>query len=133
MRKVVKVERVTEKEKKDYLCRDGATEIVDDLFANEPFMSSAGKTKYARKRRAVIADLTTSDRLIKLSKKQGARASVCRELVEKGRISREEYKKYNAWGDIRFIREFVEEEVVEGNTFYVLKKNIAEEIKGKGE
>jgi hypothetical protein len=131
MRKVVKVESVSDKERKEYLSKEGCAEMASDLMDGKPFVSKTWKTSYPRKRAVVLAELTTSDRLLKLSRKDGNRAKVCRSLIVDGRISRDDYKKLNPWGDIRFIKEYVEEEFVEDKTYYVLKKHIAEEVKGK--
>jgi len=131
MKKAVRKEKVTDKERKEYMSKEGCIDIVNDLYDEKPFVSKDWKKRYVRKRVSLLSELSASDRLLKLSKKEGKRAMVCRALVLNGKISRKEYKQHNPWGDVRFIKEFVDEEVADDSIVYVLKKQIAEDIKNK--
>lgn len=84
--------------------------------------------KKPRKRRGFIQDVPLSERFLKLAHKTTVRGNICRMLLKEGEISREEYKKYNRWGDIRFMAEFVDEDTREGEVFYVMKKELRSEV-----
>ena len=117
------------KEMKEYVAGPGLStdEVVKDLEENKPFCRKGSEKCWVR-RRMVIADLPCDERIEKLASKDNKRGQVCKILCEKGEISREDYKKFNAWGDIRFIREFVTEEIRDGETVYVLKEDLKSNI-----
>lgn len=122
---VKKIENVSTKERVDYIVGPGKAteEVITDLMEGKPFFRKGAEHCWV-KRRLVLGDLAGNERIEKLASKEGKRGQVCKLLCEKGEISRDDYKKYNAWGDIRFIKEFVNEEVREGVTYYVLREDV---------
>lgn len=101
-----------------------ADEIMHDIMAGTPFVRKVGKI-----RRGFQQDVPVLEQFVKLMNKGTIRGQVCKILGSKGVISREEYKKFNRWGDNRWLMPFIEEVVKEGEVYYALRKEIVHGVK----
>lgn len=114
------------KERKGYVegNDESNNEMLNELFDGKPFISKLGAKLIGKKRKVMIGELDGIEKLKKIAEKNNARGGVCKVLVEKGEISRENYKKFNRWGDIRWLKEFTDEEMREGIVYYVVKTHL---------
>lgn len=118
----VKEDYVNKVNAKDSELDSVAQGLVDGMhFVRVDANESWGRLR-GRKRRIKLEDLDAIDRFKEMCKKGTMRGKVCGILSGCGEISRQEYTKYNEWGDVRWMREFTDEEIREGDTWYVLKK-----------
>ena len=105
-------------------------EIVDSLCDVEPYERVCNKdAKRSKKRYVNMPEENLPQKLIYLANKNGYRGSVCKILISKCEISRTEFKKFNKWGDNRFLAVFTDETYRNGDVYYVLKESISKNLK----
>jgi len=106
-----------------------AREITDEIFDKSPYVRSMYKSIKRRKRIINVPESNLHQKIVFLAGKPTKRACVFKILKEKGRISRSEFKKYNKWGDKRYLGDFTNEVYEEGEFYLVLKDEIAKKLK----
>jgi hypothetical protein len=126
-------------------------EIADDLVKvregkidgetcyrfEEPIVVCGNATKVhsGKKKIVLLEDLGPTERILKLSGKSGKRAEICKILITKGEISRDDVKKgenpLNKWGDVRFLLDdgIIEEIQREGDIIYILSEDVKKGLK----
>ena len=128
MKKIEKIVVTKEmvRDRKGFVGEDAENvhDILVDWEQSKPFVSKIGAKWIGKKRKLLIGDLEGKEKLAKIAEKTNARGGVCKVLIEKGEMVREEYKKFNRWGDIRWLKEFIDEDMRDGVVYYVLKPHL---------
>jgi len=131
-KKTKKVENVDDKEIRMYVAGEVKEnkEIVEDLSGDVKWVKSGAEKSFGKPRK-ILGCMCPEERLLTIAGKSNLRGGACKVLIDKGEIGREEYKKFNRHGDVRFLREFVDEQLREGKIYYVLKNELRIKLKGK--